>query len=369
MIDVNLLGAWRVTAAAIDHLVESRGRVVLLGSRMSFIGLPLGAAYGVSKRALTAYADALRAEYGTHVKVTCVHPAFVRTPIHDRTREAGLQLEGFSHEEPIEQVVATIVSACEEQAPRPRRGGHARRRAPDGRRPPPAAPRRPRGGADAGEADRRRRARRGRHRGGTPRAPQTRVATVRRVIRALPLALASLALLVLPATAATGNPWLDERTFINMAHQGGEDEFPSNTMYAFKESLAGGADTLELDVNRTKDDQFVVMHDWKVDRTTNGTGYTTDMTLAEIQAAGRRLQLHPGPERGGRPARLGVSLPRRPDRREAAARRLHAPRTSACRRWPRCSMRSRTRRSTSRSRARRTRSPSSSAMPSCWRTL
>jgi NAD(P)-dependent dehydrogenase (short-subunit alcohol dehydrogenase family) len=117
MIDVNLLGAWRVTAAAIDHLVESRGRVVLIGSRMSFIGLPLGAAYGVSKRALTAYADALRAEYGTHVAVTCVHPAFVRTPIHDRTREAGLQLEGFSTEEPLEQVVATIVQACEEKRP------------------------------------------------------------------------------------------------------------------------------------------------------------------------------------------------------------------------------------------------------------
>jgi NAD(P)-dependent dehydrogenase (short-subunit alcohol dehydrogenase family) len=117
MLDVNLLGAWRVTAAAIDHLVESRGRVVLLGSRMSFIGLPLGAAYGVSKRALTAYADALRAEYGTHVAVTCIHPAFVRTPIHDRTREAGLQLEGFSTEEPLEQVVATLVKACEAGSP------------------------------------------------------------------------------------------------------------------------------------------------------------------------------------------------------------------------------------------------------------
>ncbi len=117
MLDVNLLGAWRVTAAAIDHLVESRGRVVLIGSRMSFIGLPLGAAYGVSKRALTAYADALRAEYGTHVSVTCVHPAFVRTPIHDRTREAGLQLEGFSTEEPLEQVVATIVRACDGRSP------------------------------------------------------------------------------------------------------------------------------------------------------------------------------------------------------------------------------------------------------------
>ena len=118
MLDVNLLGSWRVTAAAIDHLVESRGRVVLVASRMSFIGLPLGAAYGVSKRALVAYADALRAEYGTHVGVTCVHPAMVRTPIHDATRDAGLQLEGFSREEPLEAVTRTIVDACESARPR-----------------------------------------------------------------------------------------------------------------------------------------------------------------------------------------------------------------------------------------------------------
>jgi NAD(P)-dependent dehydrogenase (short-subunit alcohol dehydrogenase family) len=119
MLDVNLLGAWRVTAAAIDHLVESRGRVVMIASRMSFIGLPLGAAYGVSKRALVAYADALRAEYGSHVKVSCVHPAFVRTPIHDTTREAGLRLEGFSREEPLERVIAAIVKGAE--APNPPR--------------------------------------------------------------------------------------------------------------------------------------------------------------------------------------------------------------------------------------------------------
>jgi NAD(P)-dependent dehydrogenase (short-subunit alcohol dehydrogenase family) len=117
MLDVNLLGAWRVTAQAIDGLVQSRGRVVMIGSRMSFLGLPLGAAYGVSKRGLVAYADALRAEYRTHVDVVCVHPAFVRTPIHDPTREAGLQLEGFSKEEPLEQVVATIVRACEMSRP------------------------------------------------------------------------------------------------------------------------------------------------------------------------------------------------------------------------------------------------------------
>jgi NAD(P)-dependent dehydrogenase (short-subunit alcohol dehydrogenase family) len=118
MLDVNVLGAWDVTAAAIDALVASRGRVVLLGSRMAFMGLPLGAAYGVSKRALVAYADALRAEYGTHIDVTCVHPAFVRTPIHDATKAAGLNLEGFSREEPIEQVVATIVDACTTRKPK-----------------------------------------------------------------------------------------------------------------------------------------------------------------------------------------------------------------------------------------------------------
>ncbi|HEX8204799.1 MAG TPA: SDR family NAD(P)-dependent oxidoreductase [Solirubrobacteraceae bacterium] len=118
MLDVNLLGAWRVTAAAIDALVASRGNVVFVASRMAFLGLPLGAAYGVSKRAVVAYADALRAEYGTHVGVTCVHPAFIRTPIHDRTREAGLNLEGFSREEPLDGVVAKLVAGCEGTAGR-----------------------------------------------------------------------------------------------------------------------------------------------------------------------------------------------------------------------------------------------------------
>ena len=117
MLDVNLLGTWNVTAAAIDDLVASRGRVVIVASRMAFIGLPLGAAYGVSKRAVVAYADALRAEFGTHVDVTCVHPAYVRTPIHDATKAAGLQLEGFSREEPLEAVVGTIVAACEARRP------------------------------------------------------------------------------------------------------------------------------------------------------------------------------------------------------------------------------------------------------------
>jgi glycerophosphoryl diester phosphodiesterase len=95
-------------------------------------------------------------------------------------------------------------------------------------------------------------------------------------------ALAALFLLAPASSALAQNPWLAERV-LNFAHQGGEDEFPSNTLFAYKESLKHGADLLEIDVGVTKDGKLVVLHDNKVDRTTNGTGSITDMTLAEVQ--------------------------------------------------------------------------------------
>jgi glycerophosphoryl diester phosphodiesterase len=63
------------------------------------------------------------------------------------------------------------------------------------------------------------------------------------------------------AVAPDPNPWLQMR-FLNMAHQGGEDEAPSNTLFAFKSAIRDrGADTLELDVNLSKDGQLMVIHD------------------------------------------------------------------------------------------------------------
>ncbi|MGS2809358.1 SDR family NAD(P)-dependent oxidoreductase [Nocardia sp. MW-W600-9] len=109
--DINLLGAWRVTAGCVDALVRSRGRVVMVCSRMAVLQLPLAAAYGASKRALVAYADALRMEIGTHVGVTCVYPSAVRSPIHDATAAAGLSLEGMSSYEPLEGVIDTVLRA------------------------------------------------------------------------------------------------------------------------------------------------------------------------------------------------------------------------------------------------------------------
>src|SRR3954468_13360266 len=101
--------------------------------------------------------------------------------------------------------------------------------------------------------------------------------------RAIPTVLSLLALAVAaPAAGAASNPWLEKQP-LNIAHQGGEDEFPSNTMYAFERSLKAGADMLELDVGVTKDDQVVVMHDTTLDRTTSGTGTIASHTLAQVE--------------------------------------------------------------------------------------
>ena len=98
-----------------------------------------------------------------------------------------------------------------------------------------------------------------------------------------PLLTAVVALLAAaPAAGAATNPWI-EKTPLDIAHQGGEDEFPSNTMYAFERSLQVGADMLELDVGVTKDGQVVVMHDTTVDRITNGHGTVASFTLSKLR--------------------------------------------------------------------------------------
>lgn len=68
-----------------------------------------------------------------------------------------------------------------------------------------------------------------------------------------------------------------------IAHQGGNLVRPDNTLLAFEHAVALGVDVLEMDISGTSDGTLVVMHDLTVDRTTNGLGPITGMTLAEIQ--------------------------------------------------------------------------------------
>jgi glycerophosphoryl diester phosphodiesterase len=100
-------------------------------------------------------------------------------------------------------------------------------------------------------------------------------------LSALVAAVLALGLAATPAADAA-NPWIKPRP-LNIAHQGGEDEFPSNTMFAFRQAVKAGADMLELDIGVTKDNKVIVMHDTTVDRTTNGRGTVASKPLRQIR--------------------------------------------------------------------------------------
>lgn len=68
------------------------------------------------------------------------------------------------------------------------------------------------------------------------------------------------------------------------AHRGCSQMYPENTMLAFSKACEiQGLAGIELDIQLTKDNQIVVIHDEKVNRTTNGAGFVKDYTLAELK--------------------------------------------------------------------------------------
>ncbi len=68
-----------------------------------------------------------------------------------------------------------------------------------------------------------------------------------------------------------------------IAHRGGAGISPENTLFAYRRAIDLGVDMLELDIHRTIDGELVVIHDSKVDRTTDGSGAIAAMTLEEIK--------------------------------------------------------------------------------------
>jgi len=89
-------------------------------------------------------------------------------------------------------------------------------------------------------------------------------------------------LLALSSAAIAETPALPERGLC--AHRGAMSTHPENTVPAFEEALRLGAHMVEFDVQMTKDGALVLMHDATVDRTTDGRGKVSEMTLAEVKA-------------------------------------------------------------------------------------
>ena len=118
VLDVNLFGPWRVTAAALPALRASHGRVINVASGLAHLTVPLATAYCMSKRGLVAYSDALRIELAGEVNVTTVYPGYIRTPIHEAAAAKGLSLEGAVPEESLEDAAKTLVRAALESPKR-----------------------------------------------------------------------------------------------------------------------------------------------------------------------------------------------------------------------------------------------------------
>jgi glycerophosphoryl diester phosphodiesterase len=83
------------------------------------------------------------------------------------------------------------------------------------------------------------------------------------------------------------------RKIMVIAHRGEHLKHPENTLPAFQSAIDVGADYFELDVRTTSDGKLVLMHDDKVDRTTNGKGAVSDLTLEEIRSLDAGVKFSP----------------------------------------------------------------------------
>ncbi|MFP8870024.1 MAG: glycerophosphodiester phosphodiesterase family protein, partial [Myxococcota bacterium] len=79
------------------------------------------------------------------------------------------------------------------------------------------------------------------------------------------------------------HPFFDVSTPVIIGHRGAADTAPENTLVSFERAVQIGAEVLESDIHATRDGVPVLLHDPNVDRTTNGTGLVSDLTLDELR--------------------------------------------------------------------------------------
>ena len=75
----------------------------------------------------------------------------------------------------------------------------------------------------------------------------------------------------------------DEKTVMVASHRGDWRNFPENSLEAIESAIKMGVDIVEIDLQRTKDGELILMHDATLDRTSTGTGMIADTTFAYIK--------------------------------------------------------------------------------------
>ncbi|MBO4670491.1 MAG: glycerophosphodiester phosphodiesterase [Bacteroidales bacterium] len=96
------------------------------------------------------------------------------------------------------------------------------------------------------------------------------------------LALGVLSVFISPAEA--GAQEKEQREVRLVAHRGGRFEADENTLPAFETALQAGITGFELDIHRTADGRYVIMHDFEVSRMVDAEGTLEKMTFSEVRA-------------------------------------------------------------------------------------
>ena len=121
--DVNVFGLVMTVRAAIPHLRQSRGRIVLMGSVSGMVGLAKNAPYSASKFAVRGIGQSLNVEFaGTGITCTTLMPGFVESEI------AQVDNRGQFHEEWEDRRPAQLVCPSDRAARSMRRAIDARKK-------------------------------------------------------------------------------------------------------------------------------------------------------------------------------------------------------------------------------------------------
>lgn len=111
VIAVNLVGVWNTIRAALPHVLEARGHIVLTASIYAYINGMLNAPYAASKGAVEQLGRALRAELAPHgATAGILYPGWVKTPIADvafGADELATQLVKQAFPSPLRKQVTT----------------------------------------------------------------------------------------------------------------------------------------------------------------------------------------------------------------------------------------------------------------------
>ena len=78
-------------------------------------------------------------------------------------------------------------------------------------------------------------------------------------------------------------PFTMTRTPLIIGHRGNPSQAPENSISGYLKAIENGADVVETDIMLSKDGKVVIMHDSTIDRTTNGTGTVSNMTLEQLK--------------------------------------------------------------------------------------